>query len=189
MGPAADLAPPPAGTRSSRSDRTDPAGSTELADAADPTCSIARALGIVGDRWTILILRDAFRGVRRFEQWQERLGVARNVLAARLKTLVAHGVMETRLYSERPPRNEYVLTDKGQDLRPVLLTLADWGNRHVYGGDAPVLFVHDHCGKPFTPKLVCAECGEGLIPGDLRHIHRKDGAPTVGEALAGADKA
>ena len=125
------------------------------ADYSQQTCGIAATLEIVGDPWTILILRDAFRGVRRFEQWQERLGVARNVLAARLKTLVAHGVMETRLYSERPPRNEYVLTDKGQDLRPVLLTLADWGNRHVYGGDAPVLFVHDHCGKPFelTPQI------------------------------------
>ena len=89
------------------------------------TCGIAGTLEIVGDPWTILILRDAFLGVRRFEQWQERLGVARNVLAARLKTLVAHGVMETRPYSERPPRNEYVLTAKGQDLRGVLLTLAE----------------------------------------------------------------
>ena len=154
------------------------------ADYSQQTCGIAATLEIVGDPWTILILRDAFRGVRRFEQWQERLGVARNVLAARLKTLVAHGVMETRRYSERPPRHEYVLTEKGQDLRPVLLTLADWGNRHVYAGDAPVQFIHDHCGKPFTPRITCEECGEGLIPGDLRHVHRKEGAPTVGEALA-----
>jgi len=151
------------------------------------TCGIAGTLEIVGDPWTILILRDAFLGVRRFEQWQERLGVARNVLAARLKTLVAHGVMETRPYSTRPPRNEYVLTAKGQDLRGVLLTLADWGNRHVYDGAGPVQFIHDHCGQPFTPKIACQACGEALIPGDLRHVHMNADAPTVGEALAGAD--
>lgn len=158
------------------------------ADYSHQTCGIAGALEIVGDPWTILILRDAFRGVRRFEQWQERLGVARNVLAARLKTLVAHGVMETRRYSERPPRHEYVLTEKGQDLRAVLLTLAEWGNKHVYGGEAPVYFVHDHCGHQFHPRLVCDDCGEPLIPGDLRHVHRNEGAPTVGEALAEGEK-
>jgi DNA-binding HxlR family transcriptional regulator len=154
------------------------------ADYSHQTCGIAGTLEVVGDPWTLLILRDAFRGVRRFEQWQERLGVARNVLASRLKSLVAHGVLETRRYSERPPRNEYVLTDKGQALRPVLLTMADWGNRHVYGDKAPLRFVHDHCGHDFTPKLVCEHCGEGLIPGDLRHIHLNEDAMTVGEALA-----
>ena len=154
------------------------------ADYSQQTCGIAATLEIVGDPWTILILRDAFRGVRRFEQWQERLGVARNVLAARLKTLGAYGVRETRRYSERPPRHEYVLTAKGQDLRGVLLTMAEWGNRHVYGGKAPVQFVHDHCGKAFHPRIVCQECGEGLIPGDLRHLHLNEDAPTVGEALA-----
>jgi DNA-binding HxlR family transcriptional regulator len=157
------------------------------ADYSQQTCGIAGTLEIVGDPWTLLILRDAFRGVRRFEQWQERLGVARNVLAARLKTLVAHGVMEPRQYSARPPRNEYVLTAKGQDLRPVLLTMAAWGNRHVYKGEAPVQFIHDHCGQPFVPRLVCDHCGEALIPGDLRHIHRNEGAVTVGEALAEKD--
>jgi len=158
------------------------------ADYSHQTCGIAGTLEIVGDPWTLLILRDAFRGVRRFEQWQEGLGVARNVLAARLKTLVAHGVMETRPYSERPPRNEYILTAKGQDLRNVLLTMADWGNRHVYEGKAPVQFVHDHCGAAFTPKIVCQECGEGLIPGDLRHVHSTHELPTVGVALAKAAK-
>ena len=157
------------------------------ADYSQQTCGIAATLEIVGDPWTILILRDAFRGVRRFEQWQERLGVARNVLAARLKTLVAHGVMETRPYSERPPRNEYVLTAKGQDLLGVLLTLADWGNRHVYAGAPPMQFTHDHCGKTFTPQIVCKDCGEALIPGDLRVGRLNEDAVTVGEALAGTD--
>jgi len=158
------------------------------ADYSQQTCGIAATLEVVGDPWTLLILRDAFRGVRRFEQWQERLGVARNVLAARLKSLVKHGVLETRRYCERPPRHEYLLTAKGQDLRGVLLTMADWGNRHVYGDAAPVTFIHDHCGQPFRPKLVCAECGEGLIPGDLRRTEVNEDAPTVGEALALSDK-
>ncbi|MDP1632244.1 MAG: helix-turn-helix domain-containing protein [Caulobacter sp.] len=158
------------------------------ADYSKQTCGIAATLEVVGDPWTLLILRDAFWGVRRFEQWQERLGVARNVLAARLKSLVAHGVLETRAYSERPPRNEYLLTDKGQALRPVLLTMADWGNKQVYGDQAPALFIHDHCDHAFTPRLTCDHCGEGLIPGDLRRTQVNAGAPTVGEALARSDK-
>ena len=101
------------------------------ADYSQQRCAIAATLEVVGDPWTLLILRDAFQGVRRFEQWQERLGVARNVLAARLKSLVGYGVMETRRYSERPPRHEYVLTAKGRDLSNVLLTMAEWGDRHV----------------------------------------------------------
>ena len=152
-------------------------------------CGIAGALEIVGDPWTILILREALPSVCRFEQLQERLGVARNVLAARLKTLVAHGILETRGYSEHPPRHEYVLTSKGRELTPVLLTLGDWGNRHVYGGNGPARFVHEHCGQPFKPVITCQHCGEGLIPGDLRLLHRSEGAPTVGEMLATREKA
>src|SRR5665213_3669367 len=101
------------------------------ADYSQQVCSVAATLEVVGDPWTLLILRDAFGGVRRFEQWQEQLGVARNVLAARLKSLVVHGVLEKRAYCARPPRYEYVLTAKGRDLFDVLLTLAAWGDRHV----------------------------------------------------------
>ena len=154
------------------------------ADYSRQVCGIAGTLAIVGDPWTILILREALLGVRRFEQWQDRLGVARNVLAARLKVLVAHGILETRRYSEHPPRHEYVLTSKGEDLRPVLLTLGDWGNRHVYGGMGPARFVHEHCGQPFKPVITCQHCGGGLMPGDMRRLQRTDGAPTVGEMLA-----
>src|ERR1700733_13992156 len=111
------------------------------ANYAKEQCSVAASLQVVGDPWTLLILRDAFFGVRRFDDWQSRLGVARNVLAARLKTLVEQGVMETRLYSEHPPRREYVLTAKGRDLMPVLLALKGWGDRHVYGRErTPVRF-------------------------------------------------
>jgi DNA-binding HxlR family transcriptional regulator len=153
------------------------------ADYSQQRCAIAATLEVVGDPWTLLILRDAFGGVKRFEQWQERLGVARNVLAARLKSLVAHGVMETQLYSEHPPRKEYLLTPKGRALRAVLLTMADWGEAHVYGeGKGPFAFAHN--GHPYRPKLVCATCGE--VPGDrdLRRIDQDLQAPTVGEALA-----
>ena len=155
------------------------------ADYSKETCSIAATLEVVGDPWTLLILRDAFRGVRRFEQWQERLGVARNVLAARLKSLVGHGVLETRLYSERPPRSEYVLTAKGRALSPVLLTMAEWGDAHVYGDKAgPMRFMHgDH---EFHPQMVCAECGEAPQSRDLQMEIKDEHAPTVGEALARA---
>ena len=153
------------------------------ADYSKETCSIAATLEVVGDPWTLLILRDAFRGVRRFEQWQERLGVARNVLAARLKSLVGHGVLETRLYSERPPRSEYVLTAKGRALSPVLLTMAAWGDAHVYGDEGgPIRFMHgDH---EFRPQMICECCGEAPHGRDLQMEEKTVSAPTVGEALA-----
>ena len=152
------------------------------ADYSKESCSVAATLSVVGDPWTLLILRDAFSGVRRFDDWQQRLGVARNVLAARLKTLVAHGVLETRLYSEHPPRKDYVLTPKGRDLMPVLLTLKAWGDRHVYGQDCePVDFVHD-CGAVLSPAVVCEACGETVKGTDLTAKRRT--AVSVGEVLA-----
>ena len=151
------------------------------ADYSRETCSVAAALSVVGDPWTLLILREAFFGVRRFDEWQARLGVARNVLAARLKTLVEHGVLEPRLYSEHPPRKDYVLTAKGRDLRPVLLALKAWGDEYVYGeGRHPLELIHD-CGAPLKPKLVCEACGEEVSGRDL--TIRRRAAPTVGEAL------
>jgi DNA-binding HxlR family transcriptional regulator len=150
------------------------------ADYSKETCSVAAALAVVGDPWTLLILREAFFGVRRFDEWQARLGVARNVLAARLKSLVEHGVLETRLYSAHPPRKDYVLTAKGRDLRPVLLTLKAWGDRHVYGDARPLDWVHA-CGAELEPQLVCAACGEPVTGRDLT-ARRRD-APVVGQAL------
>lgn len=157
------------------------------ADYSKQSCAIAATLEVVGDPWTLLILRDAFQGVRRFEQWQDRLGVARNVLAARLKALVDNGVLTTRLYSERPPRKEYLLTAKGRDLRPVLLTMAEWGDAHVYGeGLGPNVRIHDSCGQVFRPRLVCDCCGEALQPGDISHERRHSPHPTVAEAIEAA---
>jgi DNA-binding HxlR family transcriptional regulator len=155
------------------------------ADYSKQTCAVAATLEVVGHPWTLLILRDAFQGIRRFEQWQDRLGVARNVLAARLKALVENGVLTTRLYSERPPRKEYLLTPKGRDLRAVLLTMADWGDKHVYGeGGGPHIRIHDSCGQVFKPKLVCEACGETLAPGDITHEFRHAEHMTVADALA-----
>src|SRR3982751_3153860 len=94
-------------------------------------CSIARTLDIVGERWTLLILRDAFNDVRRFEDFAAGLPVARNILTDRLQTLVAHGILERRRYQERPPRYEYRLTAKGMELYPVLIALLQWGDRHL----------------------------------------------------------
>jgi DNA-binding HxlR family transcriptional regulator len=154
------------------------------ADYSHQVCSVAATLEVVGDPWTLLILRDAFGGVRRFEQWQELLGVARNVLAARLKALVAHGVLERRLYSEHPPRFEYMLTAKGRDLSDVLVALAAWGDRHVYGpAGGPTRFTHRACGHVFHGRMVCEACGE---PSGLGGLIRDEGPAraTVGEALA-----
>ncbi|HEX7761393.1 MAG TPA: helix-turn-helix domain-containing protein [Caulobacteraceae bacterium] len=154
------------------------------ADYSKETCSVAGALSVVGDPWTILILRDAFGGVRRFDDWQARLGVARNVLAARLKSLVAFGVMETRLYSERPPRKEYVLTAKGQDLLPILLTLKAWGDRHVYSQcGTPAPLIHQ-CGAVLEPRLVCGACGETIRGPDLKAGAPNAAAPPLSELLA-----
>ena len=153
------------------------------ADYSHQICSVAATLEVIGDPWTMLILRDAFGGVRRFEQWQDGLGVARNVLAARLKTLVGHGVLERRAYSERPPRFEYWLTPKGDDLFGVLMTMAAWGARHVYGDlGCPAHFVHKACGQPFTPGLVCEACAGRVHPGDLVKV-LGDTSATVGEAM------
>ena len=104
---------------------------------AGMNCSVAGALEIVGEWWTFLVLRDAFLGVRRFEDFQRRLGIARNVLTARLQTLVGHGILERRLYQVRPERYEYRLTDKGLELHPILVSLMQWGDKWAGVADAP----------------------------------------------------
>jgi DNA-binding HxlR family transcriptional regulator len=153
------------------------------ADYSRQSCSIAATLEVIGDPWTLLVIRDAFNGVSRFEQWQDRLGVARNVLAARLKTLVQHGVLEPRLYSERPPRNEYLLTARGKDLYAVLVTLHGWGAKHVYGeAGAGFDMVHRTCGQSLVPRIACGCCGEVVRPRDIALVSA-DNRPTVGELM------
>ncbi len=156
------------------------------ANYSNERCSVAAALSVVGDPWTLLILRDAFFGVTRFDEWQARLGVARNVLAARLRTLVDHGILQAQLYSQHPPRKNYLLTPKGRDLRPVIMSLKAWGDRYVYGsGQEPVDFIHA-CGAVLAPRMVCGACGETIRGRDIS-ASRRDAA-TVGEALAKAPR-
>ncbi|MDQ4095095.1 MAG: helix-turn-helix transcriptional regulator [Actinomycetota bacterium] len=138
------------------------------ADYSHMDCSIARTLGLIGERWSLLILRDAFYGLRRFEDFQRDLGIARNVLADRLSKLVENGLLERRLYEERPPRYEYRLTLKGRDLLPVLLSLMRWGDRWESNPDEPpVKLIHHTCGNATHPVTACAHCGEELT---LRNV-------------------
>ncbi|MFI6540408.1 winged helix-turn-helix transcriptional regulator [Nonomuraea sp. NPDC050547] len=127
------------------------------ADLQDADCGIAQALGVIGDWWTFLVVRDVAGGTTRFDDLQRELGVSRRALAERLAGLVAHGVLEKRPYSERPPRHDYVLTPKGEGLLPALIALQDWGTRHVMGdgaltaagehGSAESRRVHDLVGR------------------------------------------
>lgn len=130
----------------------------------DQNCSIARTLAIVGERWTLLVLREVLLGRRRFEEIRRGLGVASNILSDRLATLVEHGVL-TR--DGDPP--EYRVTDKGLDLQPVLMTLMQWGDRYT-AGDAgpPVVHVHKACGHDAAARLHCSHCGEQIGPRDAR---------------------
>jgi DNA-binding HxlR family transcriptional regulator len=126
-------------------------------------CSIARSLEVIGEWWTLLILRDAFLGITRFEAFQERLGIARNILAKRLDTLVEAGVLERRPYDEARERYDYRLTDKGRALWPVLTTIRQWGDEWILGeGNEPVEIVHTRCGERTTAEVVCGHCGERL---------------------------
>lgn len=144
-------------------------------------CSIARSLELIGERWTLLIIRDAFGGVRRFDGFQSRLGVARNVLADRLGRLVEEGILERVRYQERPERFEYRLTDKGLDLWPVLVALLQWGDRHACAGEPPTVLRHRDCGGEVTRHLTCAACGAPLGPRDVR-AGRRPGAAAAATA-------
>jgi DNA-binding HxlR family transcriptional regulator len=131
-------------------------------------CSVARTLSVVGDRWTMLVLREAFMRVRRFEDLQARTGAPRPVLAERLRVLVDNGVLERRLYSERPDRFEYRLTEKGRDLYPVVVSLLRWGDRWMsVPPGPPVELRHKACGHVMLPELACPECGEWLEARDV----------------------
>jgi DNA-binding HxlR family transcriptional regulator len=132
-------------------------------------CSIARTLAVIGDRWTLLILRDAFRGVRRFEALQRDLGIARNLLADRLSKLVDHGVLERRPYQTRPLRYEYRLTPKGVDLSPALVALMRWGDKHLAPDAGPPLdLVHAGCGEVLEQHFCCPACAVTVSPTAIR---------------------
>lgn len=131
----------------------------KLTSLADWNCSIARTLDVVGEWWTLLILRDAFRGTRRFEDFLASLGLARSVLTARLGKLTEQGILERRAYSAHPPRYEYRLTEKGRALFPVIAALLAWGDQWApTPAGPPAVLVHDTCGEITTPVLTCPHC-------------------------------
>ncbi len=133
-------------------------------------CPIARSLDRVGEWWSILILRDAFYGLRRFDEFQKSLGVAPNILTRRLNALVQSGMLERRRYSEHPPRDEYVLTQRGRDFHPILLALSTWGSRHFAPEGAAVQIVNNRTGAVVEPRLVDGATGEKLAGPDFSLI-------------------
>ena len=156
-------------------------------------CPIARGLEHVGEWWSILILRDAFAGISRFDDFQTSLGIAPNMLTRRLKTLVESGLLERRLYSEKPARYEYVLTERGRDFRPVLWTLIAWGNEHFAPEGESVMIVDTATGERAEPLLVDRRSGRPLqapefmvTPGPAASKRIKDRYARFGERKSGA---
>ena len=151
---------------------------------ADMTCSIARTLEVVGEWWTLLVLRDLFLGLTHFEDICADLGVATNVLTDRLATLVEHGLVERRAYQDHPPRFEYVLTEKGRDLFPVIAALIRWGD-HWEAGEAgpPMMLVHDDCGEVTKALVVCSQCGAQLDSGNVVTVAGPGGGVGRGNTL------
>jgi DNA-binding HxlR family transcriptional regulator len=143
-------------------------------------CSIARALDVLGEWWTLLVVREAFRGVRRFDGFVERLGIAPNILSTRLKKLVEHGILEARQYAGHPARREYRLTAKGRELFPVIIALLQWGDRWYAEDGPPAVLVHDECEHPADPQFTCGHCGAVLDP---RRTHAVPG-PGARDAAA-----
>jgi len=137
---------------------------------SDMNCSVAQCLEVVGEWWSMLIVRDAFLGVTRFDRFQERLGISRNVLNQRLAHLVEAGVLAKVPYSEHPPRYDYRLTEKGRDLWPVVTTLRQWGDKYAAPDGPPVHVVHKACGEVSDAVMACSACGEPMGPRDVRAV-------------------
>jgi DNA-binding HxlR family transcriptional regulator len=133
----------------------------------DWPCSIARAVDIVGDWWTPLVLREMFYGLKRFDEFERSLRIGRNILTQRLTRLVAEGLVERVPYQDKPLRHEYVLTEMGRDFFPVLAALTRWGDRWLSPDGAPVVF-HHSCGHDTHAEVVCAHCGDPLEMADVR---------------------
>jgi DNA-binding HxlR family transcriptional regulator len=132
-------------------------------------CSIARALEVVGERWSLLIVRDAlFAGSTRYNDFQRSLGIATNILKTRLDGFVEAGIMRRHQYSEQPELYEYLLTEKGRDLAPALIALTAWGDKWAAPDGPPILYSHTVCGSPVSPEVVCAMCGRLEDPAEVQ---------------------
>jgi DNA-binding HxlR family transcriptional regulator len=133
-------------------------------------CSVARALEIVGEKWALLAVREIFLGNRKFDEMVRNTGAPRDTMAARLRVLVAAGILERRQYSEHPPRHEYRLTQAGRDLYPVILTLMRWGDKYLAPEDGPPMVLEHKCGERLSAQLVCESCGEPVAAGTTRQL-------------------
>ena len=145
-------------------------GHMERKSFADMDCSVAQCLEVVGEWWSMLVVRDAFLGVTRFDAFQERLGISRNILQQRLTRLVEAGVLRREPYSEHPVRYDYRLTDKGRDLWPVLTAMRQWGDRYSAPAGPPIVVTHKDCGSAADAVLVCGLCGEKVGPRDVTAV-------------------
>lgn len=154
-------------------------GGMRRSSFTDMNCSIAQSLELIGEWWTPLILRDALMGVTRFEQFQTRLGIARNVLTQRLDSLVEQGILERVEYQQRPVRHEYRLTRKGRELWTVMAMLRQWGDTWLAPDGPPVELVHDGCGHVTQVIPTCSHCSAVLKPKHL-HLQPGPGAPDGG---------
>lgn len=139
-------------------------------------CSVSRTLSVIGDRWTLLILRDCFLRVRRFDDFQNRLGIGRPILADRLQKLLDSFVLTKVAYQQNPTSHEYRLTQKGIDLYPIIMGIVHWGDVHMSGKKGrPLLHRHAACGHHFDPMLVCSECAGEIDPRQVQ-VERGPGA-------------
>lgn len=148
-------------------------------------CSVAKALEVIGERWSLLIVRAVMHGNRRFGEMQESLGIARNVLSARLQRLVDEEILERRAYQESPPRYEYFLTQKGLDLWPALIALLNWGDRYSPSPEGPRrLIVHKECGGTVSERGICESCGKVLTARDAKQVPGPGAKEPAGETAA-----
>ncbi len=149
-------------------------------------CSVAKALEVIGERWSLLIVRSVMHGNRRFGEMQESLGIARNVLSSRLQRLVDEEILERRAYQESPPRYEYFLTEKGLDLWPALIALLNWGDRYSPSPEGPRrLIVHKECGGTVSERGICESCSKLLTARDAKQV-RGPGAKAEADAVTTA---
>jgi DNA-binding HxlR family transcriptional regulator len=139
-------------------------------------CSVAQCLEVIGEWWTMLVVRDCFMGVTRFEDFQRRLGISRNILHSRLCTLVDAGILTRVPYSVHPPRDDYKLTAKGLDLWPVLAAMRQWGDQYAAPDGPPVTVTHTSCGEVAHAVMVCDHCGQRLEVRDVKLNVRADSA-------------
>jgi DNA-binding HxlR family transcriptional regulator len=156
----------------------------ERTSFAQMRCSLARGLELIGDWWSPLIIRDLFLGVSRFDELVEDLGISRNLLTRRLKSLMANGIVERTAYQSKPARYAYRLTEAGRDLVPAILALTAWGDRWAQPREgSPILFVHTTCGHQFEPRVTCSACGDTITAETVTAIGGPGGAAKPGTML------